>query len=1036
MIFAFGEFELDADLYRLRRNDEVIRLQPKVFSVLHYLIQHRDRVVSKQELLDENWPDETLTESVLARTIAVARKALGQKRGDRQPIETDYGRGYRFTAEVAVRKSKPSTPRRGSMPPPVPDDGGPQSDPFVGRVAVMERMHGNLQSVQGGQGRLLLVAGEPGIGKTRACEELCAIARAEGASVWQGRCFEGDGAPAFWPWIQVLRACAREEGRVSLMDLAGRDAPLLAQLAPEFGGQSTPDPATPPDPVREEGEVVNQRFMFLDTITRFLLRTAQDKPRVIFLDDLQWADEPSLQLLGFLVQEISASKILLLGTVRDPELPRDHPNRASLDGLIRPRASERLVLSGLEREDVDAYIEAVGGGPAPAGLAEAVHGKTEGNPFFVRESLQLLMEDAGGFAPSADGPWNVDLPDVARDVIRRRLTHLDDEVQQVLRMASVMGHEFEFAVLEQASQLGDQRLLDALGDALASQLIVEIEGRVGLYSFSHGLIRDTLYEDVPSREKLRLHRLLGEVMIEVCGDEAARANEIAHHFHHALPEPGVVEAAVRYAKRAGNNAMRVYAFDEAALSYRSAIDALGYAEAPSKTKRFQLLLLLGQALANGGESQKATEVFNRAIELSRGMKRYDLLGWAAFSLAVVTRLYFTWSESVDAAVQEALAHLPQDDRVLRPRLLMEAALPQSMVFKPEERKRLLEQAIALFDPDDQEVAWRRLRAGMLVAVDPAKPQERFAAIDEMLQLAATSEIYRGLEFEAKRFRYALHIEMGDVVAADRDLADSARIAADHRMTLGVWYPRVVAVGRAFVEGRLSDMEVLLPRAVEEGRRLKTPAADLLEIVYASMLIVARGQERMLDSARLDIEREHSWTGPPSRLGMLRFAAEIGRAEEVRRDYDQFADADFQNVPRNEFYLSSITALAVAAHALRDRRGGARLYQLLRPFTGRVAMNGLYMIEGSVDGALALTSALDHDYEAAREHLERSVALFQGMGFHALSLHEQYNLARCLLRTADAADRRRATELAEAVHEEASVLGLLGIVQRVTSLKPL
>lgn len=1051
MIYLFGEHTLDDARLQLLRGGQRVPLQPKAFNLLQHLIEQRPEVVSKEALLAAIWPDETLTDSVLARTVAAIRKALGQQRGQRQPIETDYGRGYRFTAAVrAVDTGDRAADGAGSS---AGGAGGaaraefdgegssePISDPFVGRAGTLQRLQSNLDTAAAGQGRLLLLAGEPGIGKTRAAEELCARARRQGATVWTGRCFDGEGAPAFWPFIQVLRACAHDESPAALRAFCGADRPLLARLVPELDNPAAPAPFASEVLTVGDSETAaaNQRFRLLDSLSRFLVRAAEHTPRVLFLDDLQWADAASIQVLGFLVQEIGTTRLLLLGTIREPALPHEQPTRDMLDSLIRPRASERLALSGLSEADVEAYIGAISGRAAPAGLAAAVLEKTAGNPLFVRESLQLLLDDAGRFpaAPArAEAGWQVELPEMALDVIRRRIRDLDSELRNVLECAAVFGSEFAFAPLQQVLQMDEQALLDALGDAQALSVIEELPGRIGAYAFGHVLLRDTLYNDLPSRTRVALHRRIGEAMAATHGKRSERNGEIAHHFHRALPDHEIAQQAVDYARRAGDAAMAIYAFDEAAQRYASALEAYGYLRPPRPAQRFRLLLLSGQALGMGGQSARASESFFRALEVARGMGDAEMLGWAAYALALVTRAYFNHSDAVDAAIQEALTKLPEGDRLLRPRLLMEAAQPTVMATRPEARRRLAEEAIALLDPADPETPWRILRARLLANSEPGQIDERLQVLEQLIALADDQGV-AWLRMEGKRTRYPLHIELGDVLAADRDLADCVQISSAHRLALGAWFTQVAGLGRAHAEGRLQDVDRLLPQVVATGHALHTPAAELLQRVHESQLMLTRGDTEGLAQAPLDLERDFAWTGQSARIGGMRFLMLLGRTDEARPIYDSFAKADFDNVPVNEYLVSSLVGLAEAAYLLRDRTGGKRIYTMLRPLSERVAIDGLYIIEGTARGALGLLSALDHDYEAACEHFEASVERLRRMGFRALACGDQLHLAGALLRRGGQGDRVRAETLAEQAGEEAAELGALALVARARDLQPL
>src|SRR5829696_2284995 len=258
---------------------------------------------------------------------------------------------------------------------------------FVGRERELERMRDAVDATMAGRGRLLLLVGEPGIGKTRAAEELVTYARVQGARVHWGRCREDEGAPAYWPWVQALRSYVRESDPVAVAWQMGAGAPEMAQLVPEIAERQAEAPQS------ADFESEEARFRLFDSVTTFLCSAGSDRPLVLVLDDLHWADEPSLLLLKFAAREVGSSGLLIVGTYRDVELGRHHPLARVLGELAGLEAAERISLRGLDVDDVERYIGMTGGGPVPAGLARAVHAQTEGNPFFVGEVVRLLASE-------------------------------------------------------------------------------------------------------------------------------------------------------------------------------------------------------------------------------------------------------------------------------------------------------------------------------------------------------------------------------------------------------------------------------------------------------------------------------------------------------------------------------------------------------------------------------------------------------------------------------------------------------------------
>jgi DNA-binding winged helix-turn-helix (wHTH) protein len=314
--YRFADCEIDERLYELRRGGAVVKLEPKVFDVLRYLVRHRERVVPKDELLAQLWPGEFVSESVLPRCITVARKAIGDDSTAQRLIKTMHGRGYRFVAPLhddvsAARSAEAATASAAADPARI----------FVGRAEAMRDLEAALAAAFADDGRLVLVVGEPGIGKTRTAEELARRATAAGAAVHTGRCHEGEGAPAFWLWTQVLRSVLAGVGTAAVTAELGDAARAAMQLVPELGGRV---PAPPDASADALGGSTEARFRLFESVTMVLRHAARVAPIVIVLDDLHWADKPSLLLLQFLARELRGAAMLVVGTYRDVGLTRQH----------------------------------------------------------------------------------------------------------------------------------------------------------------------------------------------------------------------------------------------------------------------------------------------------------------------------------------------------------------------------------------------------------------------------------------------------------------------------------------------------------------------------------------------------------------------------------------------------------------------------------------------------------------------------------------------------------------------------------------
>ncbi len=804
VILAFADCELDRALYQLRRRGRVIKLEPKVFDVLVHLLEHNGRVVSKTELLDALWPGEALSESVLPRAIAAARRAVGDTRAKARVIETIHGRGYRFVAELREAVAAPAAGVESLAAPP------PESV-FVGRARTLERLSRALDSALAGRGRLVLLAGEPGIGKTRTAEEIGRVARERGARFQLGRCFEAEGAPAFWPWLQLLRALVSASSEERLRGALGHDAATLAQLVPELQGRL---PASA-QPAGLEGE--QARFRLFDSLCGFLRRSAQQAPLVLVFDDLHWADEASLRALEFLAPELRSAALLVIGTFRDVEVRRDHPLSRLLGALAREPACERIGLRGLERDEVGALVAAVAGtAPSPA-WTRTVHEMTEGNPFFVFELARLLGEesDPGARAQHASA---LELPQSVRDAIGRRLDGLSAECNDVLRTASVLGRAFDVALLGRVTALAPEELLDRLGEALAAHVLVEREDRAGHYAFAHALVRQTLYAELRAPQRVRLHRRAAEALegILAASDEPP-LSEIAHHYFEAATG-GVAEQAVAAAVRAAERAHGLLAYEESARLYEQALEALAIAAPEDSLRRFELLAGAGSEHAAAGAREAARASFRAAAGIARGLGRADLLARAAIGYRGLGEMGVPPEPDTLALLEEAQGALGDRDPVLRSRLLSKLTGTAPYMLSMAKRDALSREALALARASGDLAALRdALGARHWACLGPDRVDERIALGEEMVSLGERHGDAL-MVFTGHEALFGVHLLTGDAAGANRALAECMRLADALR------YRFVLFQGATSREHALPAREISTPPNGSSARRWRSGGA--------------------------------------------------------------------------------------------------------------------------------------------------------------------------------------------------------------------
>jgi DNA-binding SARP family transcriptional activator len=496
---------------------------------------------------------------------------------------------------------------------PAPQAGGEW--PLVGREAQLAAFEATLAGASAGRGRVVLVAGEPGIGKTRLAEEVARRAAAGGFGVAWGRCHEGQGAPPFWPWVQVLRGVLAGAAPDRLQAVLGPSAPELAQLLPELAEVVEAAPAAP------VLDVEAVRFRLCHATTSALRRLAAGRPLLLVIDDLQWADAASLRLLTMLAGELGAARLLVVGTYRDVDGDRGGALADALATLARQPPVERMALGGLDRAEVARVIAAELGAEPDRRLVRLVHERTDGNPFFVVELVRLLGSERrlDGKAATAGAVVSPAVPVGVRDVLRRRLARLPEQTNAVLVVAAVAGRAFDLDTVQALTGLDDDAALEAIEAALLSGLVVEDPDAVGRFRFAHALVQEAIYEEVSRARRARLHARVGHALAtrqdQHGGDLAL---ELAHHFWLAASVEGA-EAVLPYLLAGADQALSRAAHEDAERQLERALEVLGTMRQSPERARSELgvQLRLGalSAQLHGIASPSTRAVVERARQL-------------------------------------------------------------------------------------------------------------------------------------------------------------------------------------------------------------------------------------------------------------------------------------------------------------------------------------------------------------------------------------------------------------------------------------
>ena len=893
---------------------------------------------------------------------------------------------------------------------------------LVGREGELAELLAGLDDAVAGTGRLFLLAGDPGIGKSRVADEVAARARDLGIKVAWGRCWEAGGAPAYWPWVESLRACVHGLSSEELRAYLGAGAPFVAQIVPEVA-EILPD-VRPPPPMGTE----SSRFLLFDAVAAFLRNAGAVQPLILVLDDLHAADTPSILMLRFAARAVQDARVMVVGAYRDIELDRDHPLTVALAELSREPAARYLRLPGLTEAGVGRLIRQTAAVMPGKAVVAAIYQCTEGNPLFVGEVVRLLA--AEGRLDRADDPAGLRLviPEGIREVIGRRLARLSPRCREVLGLASVFGREFSLPLLERLSGICAGELLDILDEGIAARMVAEIPGAPGELRFAHVLFRDVVYERIPVGQRLRLHQRAGEVLEEFYQQNLdPHLAELAHHSCQAAPG-GDVGKAVSYSERAGRRAMALLAYEEAARLFRMALAVLALGQLPEVDRvRCRLLLALGDVLSRMGERRASWDELRQAASIARQYEMAEELGQAALIYAGRFSQERGTSDAI-TLLEDARAMLAQDAGPLRARVL--ARLAAAIRGQPERgpRDALSREAVDLARElgDASTLAYAlAFRAAALVG--PVDPVGQLGLAEELRSIARAVQD-KERELDGEMYLFVGFLQSGRILQCRQAAQAMQRLAAELRQPAARWTATLAMANLALLEGRFADAEELAEAGLKFGASMEAWDAIACSQVQLFTLRCEDGRLAEMEATIRRSAREFP-SRPLFRCLLVRLLAELGGEDEARSVFDALAPDRFAVIPVNNDLLLSLGHLAEAAWLLRDAARGAVLHDRLLPYCGLV-VDTMESTLGAVDRYLGLAALTAGNLEAAGRHLQDALSLNAQIGAQPWAARTQADLARLLLARDEPGDRERAAGLLAAALAAAKRLGMTVFADRV------
>ena len=897
---------------------------------------------------------------------------------------------------------------------------------FVGRGDTMRTLQKALDAALEGHGGLVMVSGEPGIGKTRCAQEFAHGVEDRGGLVLWGRCDEQGGAPPYWPWVQILREYADANSDDELRMLIGGNGEVIAPLVPEIGTRLG---IVPGDAAQPTGD---QRFRLFDTISRIFAKAATDVPLVMILDDVHWADASSLTLLEFLSKDVHRQRCLIVCLYRDVEVGRKSPLLATLGEISRAGRVERLRLSGLDVEQTAELTAAISGIPIPQSVIAAIYHQTDGNPLFVREVALLLADEASTFNGSTIA---VQVPDGIREAIGRRLDRLSETCNQLLAAASVVGREFDLKIVAQALHIDVDVGIRELESAVRAG-IVRREGTFKSLRFSHAVIRETLYEEIPTLERLQLHQRIAAALVAAFGDNLDPVlSQLAHHYGEASVL-GEFDRAVEFAERAAARAERVFALDEAWRHYDDALRVLAANGREEDPRVARIRLYKGRLGVHMSRIADAQDCLTLGIGLARRLGDEGLFADYVTELVHVTS--YAPTQHAVPLVQEALRLLPNGDTRRRALLVAELAFALRSTGAVDAVERTGRQAIALADELGEACLRAEVRVRIVMGLrgDATTLPARLELGREMVELAGAIDDQQQVS-NCWYWRLLTLIEAGEIeefsgllerLRQHSKTYKSARNQYLHDLLRGAlcllrgeWSEAEALIEGAYAQGEKFDAVQQLPGSQAQGAE-GTYGAQMFELNRAlgRLQVVAPVVRRMIEDGGARM-----WAP-----GAMMMCCEVGLLDLARTRLDALAANDFSNIARDDMWTTCMVFCAEACARLRDAKRAEILHALLLPYSDQTANYPNAVCFGSVSTYLGMLAQTMGRLDLARAHFNRAIDKNRAMGAWPQLARTEVRFAQLLLNGETDIERESGKRLIADAEQLAARFDMAGLAAEI------
>ena len=925
MRFRWGDCEVDREARRLSRAGAPVPTQPLVLDLLLLLLQHRGRVVSEEVIRRELWPSVRVTDASVRRVLKESRRLIGDDGATQGQIETVRGRGIRFVAGVTI------------------EDGFDTG--FVGRADVLDALEQKLEEVASGVGGVTLLHGSAGIGKTRTVAELAARAHALGFRVLHGSGRAGAQEDAFHPWLDAAR-------EIENHDLEARDGNARGVHG------ATADA---------------RRFGVYRAFVQSLIRISREHPVLIALDDLQLADHDAIELLRFVAPAIVAARIWVLASYRSSGGRAAGSQLRKLASIAAESSTQAIELGGLAAKDLRALVRNQLRAEVGERLGALLAERTGGNPLFALEIARSLHRDEQSLEADPTADLEASLGRGIEPLVARRLAALSSETQRLLRAASVLGTEFDSALLQAAENCASRLLTRALDEAMSADLLVRRGD--GRWRFTHPLFAEALYFELESEgdgAAASQHLRVAEALERRGSTDTFL---VARHFRSARTIAGA-ERVLRHSHAAADEAGRRSAFADAEVWYRESIELAEEARV-TPTELCDLYLGLGSAMDGSSGVYAARESFERAAVLAEQIADRRRLATAALGYA---HRPFAFGASTSALRWLRAAHAaPTGDVTVDARVdsRLAAELFGTGPSHVAEAELLFASSKDAARAQDDVFVLGRVLADFGASQFRPKETRAWLALQEEIESLARDSGDREIEFRAMLARATGHLVLGERDPVDSLLGCVRQFANDNGVSYTWAVARQFEAMSAHLDGRFADARAAIEAAERENRSMfSVGIAIICTMQRFAIAVEEKRVGELLPALAAAKERFPTFTSLSALVANANaLCDQIGAARTA-------LDAVVEDLPTLVYDGNRLPTLVLAAEAawcVSDREAAAALEPHLEPYADLSAVTGnasAYL--GSVSQALGWLAAARGDNNAALDHFRSALRTHQAL----------------------------------------------------------